>query len=308
MARSYRFFLRNKATSVHLPEGENILREAEEPEIFYQLTKVLRVKNADEVRFGGIQQTVSGFSLVEDSVENLAGVRCFFDFLYQIEEIRKKEIHLRFEKKIMNSNELGMALKVVLCLPNRPDKLEFIVQKSVELGVRNIFLVKSDFSQMKHDLRAERLQKIMMEAAEQSERAVVPSLHFEDQLDFSNPQNDLSRKHSSSQTPVLKNFLEKTATNSPQKLSTLWTAMERSNEKETLSLPSLLQKNKQLPELSLLIGPEGGFSPQEKELIQKLNITCFSLGRRILRMETAAIVAIGIVGQYLETKQNQDKK
>ena len=75
--------------------------------------------------------------------------------------------------------------------------------------------------------------------------------------------------------------------------------MERSDAKETLSLPSLLQKNKQLLELSLLIGPEGGFSLTEKELIQKLNITCFSLGRRILRMETAAIVSLGVVTQLL---------
>lgn len=299
MARSYRFFCRNITTLESLKEENFILRESDEPEIFYQLNRVLRAKNGDEVKFGGIKQTVSGFSLIADSMESLAGINCFFDFLYQIEEIRKKEIQLRFVKKIMNSNELGMALKLVLCLPNRPDKLEFIIQKAAELGVSDIFLVKSDFSQMKHELRFERLQKIMVEAAEQSERAVVPSLHFEDQLSFANPQNDVPSKNSSSQAPVLKSFLEKTGANSPQKLSTLWTAMERSDAKETLSLPSLLQKNKQLLELSLLIGPEGGFSLTEKELMQKLNITCFSLGRRILRMETAAIVSLGAVTQWL---------
>lgn len=269
MSRSYRFFCRNSATTQKLAENQVVLDEADEPEIFYQLTKVLRAKKDDMVIFSGIRQVVSGFELVAG---NLAGVPVFFDFFYRIEEISKKELKLNFEKKVVNRNELSFHLGFLLCLPNRPEKLEFILQKAVELGVSEIVLVKSDFSQMKHELRPDRLQKIIIEAAEQSERAIIPTLHLESNL---------------------KDFLAQTAQNAPQKIPHIWTAMERLEQ--TSSLISLLQKNKPLNELSLLVGPEGGFSNEEKELIQRLNLTCFSLGQRILRMETAAIVALGVI-------------
>ena len=46
--------------------------------------------------------------------------------------------------------------------------------------------------------------------------------------------------------------------------------------------------------LDVLIGPEGGFSPQEKEIIAQMQLPCFSLGKRILRMETAVILSLGL--------------
>jgi 16S rRNA (uracil1498-N3)-methyltransferase len=263
MARTYRFFARNLAQeSMPQKNGQVFnLTVILEPDIFYQLTRVLRAQSGDNVVLipalqsaaGGARGAVGG---------KPGGARVYFEYLYKVDVAAKKELALRFEQKIENRNELDFDLGLILCLPNKPDKLEFILQKAVEIGATAVTLVGGDFSQMKHNLRHERLQKIMAEAAEQSERAIIPGLI---------------------EAGVLSDYLEKL---SQEERRAMAVAMERSSGGE-----NILRGGKKL---NILVGPEGGFSEEEKKLINDLALPTFSLGKRVLRMETAAILALGL--------------
>lgn len=232
------------------------LTENEEPEIYNQLNRVLRAKPGDKI-----------------VLQPDAGSLPVYQYEFDIMDMGKRELKLGFAGMKENLNELNGKLTLVLCVPNRPDKLDFIVQKAVELGVGGIILVEGDFSQFKHQIKLERLEKIIREATEQSERALRPQIEFAGKL-----RNYIAG-------------LDKTV------IKTFYTALERHENKTlTAMLPELGR-----PESAcLLIGPEGGFSPQEIELINTAGIKTFSLGRRILRMETAAILSLGIMASVLE--------
>lgn len=244
MSRIYRFFTRHINLG-NISSSFNLL-EKDEPEIIFQLTKVLRACDEDKIVL-----------LAEDAL-----MPPFLEYHFEIESIDKKGALLKLEQKKVNENELPFELILVLCLPNKPDKLEFILQKAVELGVKKVILVQGDFSQMKHQLRLDRLRKIMIEAAEQSERGYVPELILENKL-----------------SDFLKNNSNK---------EKIFVAMER--------LENLI-KLKNGEDAIIVIGPEGGFSEQERKLIFDLNLKYFSLGKRVLRMETAVILSLGLIQQ-----------
>jgi 16S rRNA (uracil1498-N3)-methyltransferase len=250
MARKYRFFTRHITKDSFPADALKPfhLYENLEPEIFFQLVKVLRVKETDLIAFLPILQSAP-----------------YHEYLYEVESADKKEISLRFVKKTENLNEPEREITLVLCIPNKPDKLDFILQKSVELGVKNIVLVEGDFSQLKHNLRPERIEKVLIEAAEQSERAIVPKLLI---------------------AGSLREFLNKGADN-------LFVALERSDCKNLLEIMS--DKKTDTRNMQILVGPEGGFSDEEKELFKRTGLTCFTLGKRILRVETAALLSLGMI-------------
>jgi 16S rRNA (uracil1498-N3)-methyltransferase len=256
MARVYRFFTRHMAESALSDKSGQPFRMTEnlEPEIFFQLMKVLRVRSGDEV-------------VLIPALQNPP----YFEYKYAVESAEKKEIIMRFVDKRENGNEPGAAISLLLCLPNKPDKLELILQKAVELGAGEIILVEGDFSQMKHNLRTDRLEKILTEAAEQSERAVIPKLVTEGKL---------------------KNYLKGLM---HQELKNIYVAMERDLPGcKRESATTVFAQKSAGAKISVLIGPEGGFSDDEKKQITEAGLKCFSLGKRILRMETAAILSLGL--------------
>lgn len=255
MSRSYRFFTEELAQF----GDEIVLGGGLEDGILAQLSKVLRVKAGDEVVL--IPPTANAGPLAG---RNLGGGP-FFEFHYEVVSTHKKEAVLKLIEKVENSNELGFGLELVLCLPNKPDKLSFILQKAVELGVSRVILVKGDFSQMKHELRMDRLEKIMKEAAEQSERAYVPELVIEGNL---------------------KDYLK-------GDFGDLLVAMER---EDSVGLKDVLEDVS--GDVSVLVGPEGGFSDEEKVSVRTHRLKTFTLGKRILRMETAVVVALGIFSSF----------
>ncbi|MEZ4086900.1 MAG: RsmE family RNA methyltransferase [Candidatus Gracilibacteria bacterium] len=250
MARSYRFFV----TDVKDFEVDVTLSGNVEPDVVEQLGKVLRAKVGDEVVLLPVGGVDGG---------GVEGRAARFEYVYEIASAHKKGVELTYVKKVENQNELNFGLELVVCLPNKPDKLSLILQKAVELGATRLVLVNGDFSQMKHGLREDRLVKIVKEAAEQAERATVPEV-------------------------VIGGDLRDFVGDAP---GGLLVAMERADNK---SLPEVLKSVDAHVPISILIGPEGGFSDEEKALIEELGLTCFSLGKRVLRMETAAIVSLGM--------------
>lgn len=256
MARTYRFFCRNEGMTHLLEQSQQVLAFTEdiESEIFFQLTKVLRVQIGDTVVL--LPASSDGPNM---------------EYVFEVADISKKMISLKLNRTVENTNELPFQLSLVVCLPNKPEKLEFIIQKAVEIGVTHITFVEGDFSQMKHQLRLDRLQKILVEAAEQSERGKVPELTVAGKLHL-----------------YLQNL------SAPEKKQ-LYVAMERLGDGGNASLSKVLLTHKPAEQIQILVGPEGGFSDAEKKLITELGLTCFSLGKRVLRMETAVVLSLGVV-------------
>ena len=154
------------------------------------------------------------------------------------------------------------------------DKTDLVLQKATELGVKKVALIQSERTVVKYDnkdieKKSQRFIKIMKEASEQSHRLVVP--------EFLGIFNLKSLPHQAFSDV---NFV----------------AYEKDASKADEQFQGL-EKGKSV---SVLIGPEGGFSKQEIENLVNLGFIRTSLGKRILRAETAAIYALSVIGYLLE--------
>lgn len=186
-----------------------------------------------------------------------------------------------FEYEIENTKESGTELSTKITLYQampKADKMEWIVQKAVELGVYAIVPVYTEHcvkrntkADAKANVKIERLQKIAESAAGQSMRGIVPSVVMPMEWD-----------------KALKNVKEK------EKMLNI-VAYEK--ERDT-TIKSVIDKN-EVEEISLWIGPEGGFSKKEVQDMEDASFELVSLGSRILRTETAAIAAITLMADLV---------
>lgn len=111
--------------------------------------------------------------------------KTFVDKVYRLQLITKNALEFKFvEDKIKNEEKWEITL--YQALPNKLEKFEYIVQKWTEVGYTRFVFFKSDRSQklILTESKKERLQKIIIEATEQSWRNIVPELYFLDKLDF----------------------------------------------------------------------------------------------------------------------------
>lgn len=159
------------------------------------------------------------------------------------------------------------------------DKMDLIIQKSVELGVTEIIPFFSRYTvvrleEAKSRQRQERWQKIAEAAAKQCRRDAIPKVHMP--RSFAAMTAELAERR-------------------PGHLLLLPYEQERK-----CSLADLRERlQDQYPqEVSIVIGPEGGFCPDEVERIRNINGEIITLGRRILRTETAAVAVLALV-QFL---------
>lgn len=186
-----------------------------------------------------------------------------------IREIGDEMVIAEVKKVLDNNTESPIELILVQCLP-KGDKMDLIVQKAVELGVSTIYPVASENCVVKYDdkkkvARQSKWQKVADEAAKQCGRTILPTV--ENVVD-------------------LKTFLE----NIDKNIEALM-CYEGEAEQPIKKILAESLANRFL----ILIGPEGGFSKNEVELCQKAGLKIATLGKRILRTETAAIAASAIV-------------
>ena len=183
------------------------------------------------------------------------------------------------EVTAVNSNSVTVTAREILRETHEPDvrisllqglakgeKMEFIIQKAVEIGVTDIFPVAMEHSVVvldssKAEKKVERWQKIAEAAAKQSKRDSIPVVH---------------------EVMTLDQILQK------GKWDLLLVAYESENQ---VSLKEALQAHKEAKTVGVIIGPEGGLSNEEVEAARKQGGIAVSLGRRILRTETAGLVA-----------------
>lgn len=184
--------------------------------------------------------------------------------------ITKDQVEAIQINKLESNSKLPCKVTIIHALPKN-DKFELALQKVTELGVYRVvpFLSKHSIIKIEekdYDKKVARWSKIVKEASEQSERAEIPAI----------------------EKPI---YLKDLA-NYKSKLNIV--ADENFARKEGRSLYDFLINNT-LDEISILIGPEGGFSKDEFEYFHKIGFESVGFGKRILRSETAAIYAMSSV-------------
>lgn len=191
--------------------------------------------------------------------------------LAEIVAIDSEQVTVRCLEKLAESHEPKVRLTLAQGLA-KGEKMDFIIQKAVEMGAYSIVPVAMEHSVVrldgtKADKKVERWQKIAESAAKQSKRDIIPQVQPVQSMAKMLENNDCSTK-------IIAYECE-------DRLS-LKTALHQAEEKG-------------ITDLLLIIGPEGGISEQELEMAKNAGAMAVSLGRRILRAETAGLVAISAI-------------
>lgn len=187
----------------------------------------------------------------------------------RVESITKKEVRLRFLSS--KTATRSFELDLALGMPKK-EALELTLKQVVELGLRKIYLIRSTYSQQKY-LEADRLKSLLVSALEQSNSPFFPEVIEADW-----------------------NKIE-------------WESYELSlmMDSQTIGVTQYEDLPFTAPRL-LVVGPEGGFSPQEIELLhQKPKMRVLNLPTPILRTPTAVATGTGVILQSL-SKGQKDKK
>ena len=171
----------------------------------------------------------------------------------------------RVEVKILEKVKQSMTssnIELAICLVKK-NPMETILQKATELGVSKIIPIISERTEIK-EINFERANKIVVEATEQSNQLIPPQI---------------------SEVKKLKDFLKDLDESSKLLFADV-------NSKDNLKAEVLREAKL----LSVLIGPEGDFSPLERELIlANSKVIPFTISKNILRSDTAVISAISLV-------------
>ena len=210
-----------------------------------------------------------------------------------IAEILKKGVVLRAGEQV-RPQALGPDVDLLIAVVKK-SALEFAVEKATELGARRVGLVVTQRTQVQH-VRMDRLDAIAIEAAEQTGRLDVPMIDepvkLTDLLDGFEAGRRLMFCDETGGEPVM------AALSPPPPGEGDREAVEGSFHRAGPDTPppSFGWSPSPVgggPPWAILIGPEGGFSPEERERLRALPFTtAVSLGPRILRADTAAVAAL----------------
>ena len=183
------------------------------------------------------------------------------EWLSEIVFLDRDRVEVKFLNKIKEPSKTSN-IELAICLVKK-SPMETILQKATELGVSKITPIVSERTEVK-EINLERANKIVVEATEQSNQLMPPQI---------------------SEVTKLKDFLKNLDSSSKLLFADV-------NSKDNL-------KSKVLEEaktLSVLIGPEGDFSPSERELIlTNSHVVSFTISKNILRSDTAVISAISLI-------------
>ena len=219
----------------------------------FHLTRVMRAKVGDKIE------------VVNEGVVYVAQINRF------------KPLEIDVVRRLKENNELPNNVVLIASLL-KGDKMDLVLQKATELGVSEIVLLETErtvvkFKKDDRELKIERFNKILKEAAEQSRRSVIPHLFriitFDQLRDIDANVKMIAYEE------------EAGATNSFNKI---------------------VDSIKPGQKVAVLIGPEGGFAEHEVEIAMHNGYKKVSLGKRILRAETASFYALSVIANRLEKR------
>jgi 16S rRNA (uracil1498-N3)-methyltransferase len=230
----------------------------------YQNTP-LQINDTIELDEWAIQHTVIALRLRPGFIIHLFNNQDAGEYQAELVVLGKKRYGAKILAFIPKDNESPLITHLGQCV-SRSDRMDFALQKSVELGVTEITPLISEHCSVKlnDEQLANRLrhwQNILISAAEQSERCFIPKL------------------------------------NPPQSL--LDFVINGKSETKILFHPDTNSSMKDLPtsakSVSFIIGPEGGLSDREVALTQQYHFIAIKLGPRVVRTETATVMALSLL-------------
>lgn len=189
------------------------------------------------------------------------------DYQTEISDISKNAVLCKILNKTKSETEPNIKVTLIQGVP-KAAKMDYIIQKTTELGICDIFPCSLNrcVSKIEGEKKIIRWQKIAKEAAQQSGRGIIPKIHSE--IDLKGAAEILSDADIS--------------------------FVPYECEDKTTIKSALLSK-KEPKTVAFLIGPEGGFEQSEIEFLKNNGISTVSLGKRILRTETAGEAVLSMI-------------
>lgn len=203
-------------------------------DLFLQMTRVLRMRVGDAcVLFDG------------DGSETV----------YRIDSIGRESLSLRWVERRFPQTESKKKIHLYQALPNKYEKIEYILQKWVEVGIWEFHFFRSDRSQKLAITEAKkaRFQTIVQEAVEQCGGLMIPEIHWIDQIDVRRSGRYKMVLHTDGQMNRITDFTQESS-------------------------------------IDLYVGPEGGWSVEELSKMRDNGFIFAHFSERVLRTETAGIV------------------
>lgn len=198
------------------------------------------------------------------------------DFLCEILSISSQSVLCKIIDVDLEGTELPSKIYLFQGLP-KSDKMELIIQKAVELGVHEIIPVDTKRSVVKLDEKKaenkiKRWQQISLSAAKQSKRIIIPNIHkimsFKEALEYA---SDFE-----------------------------YNLIPYENAKGMEDTKKAIEAIKPYTSIGIFIGPEGGFDEAEISLAISNGVLPVTLGKRILRTETAGLAVLSVIMFHLE--------
>ena len=240
---------------------------------------------AENVGNGEIRVTGDDINHIKNVLRMTAGEKVVVscgqgtDYYCIIEDIQETGVSLRIQEEKPAVTELPVRIVLFQALP-KVDKMELVIQKAVELGASEVVPVRSRRCVVKLDAHREakklaRWRAIAESAAKQSGRGILPQIH--DSMDFGK-------------------------------------ALEYAQELDSVLIPyelcdaidesqHIVQRAVRQNSIGIFIGPEGGFERSEVEAAVRSGAQPVSLGKRILRPETAGLAVLSVLMFLIEWRK-----
>ena len=192
-------------------------------------------------------------------------------FLAVIDSLNPLQVHI--QERINENSELYKDVTLFFALA-KSDKIELVIQKATELGAKRVVLFQGERSVVKFSnddfaRKSARYQAIAKEASEQCHRNVIPEIFYVDNI-----------KKIESYLYDVNLFAYELEAGQASNIESHVCSADKS--------------------ISIIIGPEGGFSSKEADYLKSINFIPVSLGNRIYRCETAAIYSLSVIAHILE--------
>ncbi len=220
---------------------------------FNHISNVLRLKVGEQITIGNM-----------DTGEN---------YLCEILKFDKEKVTTKIIEKLKEQKEIKLEIHILQGIP-KSDKMELIIQKSVELGVSKIIPIQMDRSIVKlnekdEKKKNERWNKIAESAAKQCERDIIPEVSMSIKTDnietIKNDYDIIIVAYEKEENNTIKNVLKE------------------------------IKKKNKPAKIAIIIGPEGGISDREIQLLENMDAKIVTIGKRILRTETVALAISSMI-------------
>lgn len=221
--------------------------------------------NRIEIEGTDVNHIINVLRMRKEDIVQVNNLATSENYMAEIIEYSNERIICKIIEKMNSKSETDINIHLYQGIP-KADKMELVIQKTTEIGVKEITPVAMERCIVKLDekdakKKVERWQKIAEVAAKQSKRDIIPQI--EDVTKILNVYN------------LIKEY------------DLFIVAYE--NEKQ-IKLKDVLKENNNVKNIGVLIGPEGGIDEKEIEKLKENGAILVSLGNRILRTETAPIV------------------